>query len=255
VDKNSLVETASTLIATVKQLLGQGIYTPSEAAFYARERTATVNRWLRGSDRGGRVVHSQFDDERFVSFLDFVQTLAIANLRRQYDVPLQTIREAVEESAKRFGIEYPFAVDHRIYLFDRSDGGKIETPEGETIRRYEMFIKRPNDSLVQLTGKHRGQPALKKVVQLYLSKVDFGPKGFAVQFRPFEWQGLEVTMNPRRRFGEPLTPSGYTAEALWDAVQSEGDIDKAANACGVDRKEVELACGYLDYLRFTPKRD
>jgi hypothetical protein len=245
------------MIATVADFLGQGIYTPAEAAFYAREHTATIERWLRGDARGAPVVEAQFDDERFVSFLDFVQALAIANIRRQYDVPLQTIRQAVDEARHRHGVEYPFAENHRVYLLDRWQGEEPgqHDERAQRERRYDLYIRRPDESMVQLTGRHRGNLTFKEIVQLYLKQLDFGPSGLAVQYRPFRYDGLEIVMNPKRRFGEPLTPSNYTAEALWDAVQTEGSIDAAAMACGVERREVELACSYLDYLRFPPKRD
>jgi hypothetical protein len=249
------------VVASISDLIGQGIYTPAEVALYTRERTKTVVRWLKGSKSGDPVVQRQYEDERFVGFLDFVQTLAIATIRRQYKVPLQTIREAVDEARKRHHVKYPFAMDHTTHLFQRAERKEQDRPptteeQAESERRYELLIKKPDESLVLLTGRHRGNYVIKDIVELYLRDLTFSTAtGFAEEYCAWQKDGLAITMNPSRRFGEPLTPSGYTAMALWDAVKSEGSVLNAAKAYGVDPREVELAVSYLDYLRIAPTRD
>jgi hypothetical protein len=58
-----------------------------------------------------------------------------------------------------------------------------------------------------------------------------------------------VVLNPHFRFGEPvIMPGGYTAEALWNATNTEGGIDAAAEAYGVTVPEVTLANRYFDAL-------
>ncbi len=57
-------------------------------------------------------------------------------------------------------------------------------------------------------------------------------------------------MHPDRRFGEPLVTScGYTARALFESYHAEGGVAAAAEAYGVTREEVELACSYFDHLQ------
>lgn len=251
------------MVSAVAKHLGKGIYTPSEAAFYAREHTQTVSRWLYGSKGNPPVLTGEFDPaERLVSFLDFVQLLAIAAIRRQYGVPLQTIHKAIEK-AKRHGVDYPFARRHKTFLFQRlepsqqdaayeadEDGNEVDDRNGREAkqRRFEIFISVENESLVQMTGRYPGNRVMKEVTELYLTDLHFGTLGLAEQYDAFTYGDLKVTMDPKRHFGEPLTPSRYTAEALWEAVLAEGSIDLAAKAYGVDRKEVELACKYFDYL-------
>ena len=68
---------------TATDKLGIGIYTPEEAAFYARVKTQVLNRWLFGDGRGANVVKPERcgkDEDRIVTFLDLVQAIAI---RRQ----------------------------------------------------------------------------------------------------------------------------------------------------------------------------
>jgi hypothetical protein len=86
---------------------GNGLYTVKEAARYARTTTATVSRWVYGSPAGDRVFPSVPADEKFISFVDFVQVLAVRNLRFHYGVSLQKIRDALDAAEKRIVIEYP----------------------------------------------------------------------------------------------------------------------------------------------------
>ncbi|HUY34342.1 MAG TPA: hypothetical protein VMV69_16470 [Pirellulales bacterium] len=64
---------------------------------------------------------------------------------------------------------------------------------------------------------------------------------------------MEITMNPHRHFGEPLTPSRYTAVALAQAVTAEGSIERAAIAYGVEPREVEMAFRYFSSLQSPPR--
>jgi hypothetical protein len=244
-------------IATTN-LLGLGIYTPAEAAMYARVRTQTVNRWFYGSKIGSSVVSPERGGEsKDVSFLDFVQILAIRAIRREHGVSLQKIRSAVEYAKKHYKVSHPLAMEHTTYLYirkpsklnEKNESGGNETEDDNL---YELIIslpKKDDHALVELTGKKAGNQMIREVIELFLKDVSFGAGGLAKEYCAWKWQGLEVKMNPKRHFGEPLLPSGYSASALWDAVRIEGGIDAASRAYGIDRMEVELACSYLDFLQ------
>src|SRR4051812_17888165 len=99
---------------------GVGLYTPAEAAFYARVRTQTLNRWLFGDSRGESVVTAQIksDDEKIVTFRDFVQALAIRSIRTQYPkISLQKVRRAVDLAGEKLGVRHPFARPHKTYVY------------------------------------------------------------------------------------------------------------------------------------------
>ena len=79
------------------QFLGKGMYTVAEAALYCRVTTAMMTRWLFGTASGEPVMVPQFGtEERLVSFLDLVQTLAIREIRNQHKVPLPKFRQALQ---------------------------------------------------------------------------------------------------------------------------------------------------------------
>jgi uncharacterized protein (DUF433 family) len=238
----------STPMFTIADKLGIGIYTPAEAAFYARVSQRIMTRWVFGAAGGKPVIERQLRDpsEKVVTFLDFVQTLAVREVRNRHGISLQRIRQGVDEARQRYGIDYPLACRHTIYLFSDLKG------KGHG----QIVIRRPDDDdsvedrYVQLTGKDRGNLLMRPVVEMFLQDLRFDPTtGLASQYSPMYEGDARIVLNPHRRFGEPIVdPGGYTAETLWDATNAEGGIEAAAEAFGVTVGEVRLANRYYDTL-------
>ena len=83
------------MLATPELLTaGTGLYTLPEAALYSRLHPAVLGRWLFGNKSGGRVLSPQIadDEQRAVTFLDFVQALAVRSIRQQHRLSLDKIR-------------------------------------------------------------------------------------------------------------------------------------------------------------------
>ncbi|HJT33973.1 MAG TPA: hypothetical protein VJ783_18145 [Pirellulales bacterium] len=238
------------MISAAGSLLGVGIYSPDEAARYARVTTRTMQRWVFGDSFGEPVIQSQLategDSERLVTFVDFVQVLAVRQVRiREKRFPLQKIRKACEVASAHYGLEYPLAAkEHKIYLFGPKDN----------LAACEMVVlfgqdEAGEDLYLQLTGKKAGNFVLSAVAEPFMSKLRFGESPFAEEYVAWERGDRHIVMNPHKRFGEPFFPStGYTAQALWEAYVAEGGVENAAKAYGVDADDVELACEYFDYL-------
>jgi uncharacterized protein (DUF433 family) len=221
------------MVARSNNLLGSGLYSVREAAFYARIPPQTLGRWLFGNKSGQAVLDRQLrSEERLVTFLDFVQALAVRSVRIMHRVPLPEIRKAVRNAEQKYGVRYPFARRHTTYLI------------GD-----EIAIRLGDDRYVAASGKHAGNLLIKQVVETYMVDLSFDASGLAQSYRAFEWNERVVTMDPRIRFGEPVIPTcGYTAQALWDAVKAEGGIEPAARAYGVEVEDIQLACKYFDHL-------
>lgn len=223
------------MIAVTDDRLGIGLYTVAEAAYYARVRTQLLSRWLFGDRAGERVVQPQLGDstEKLVTFVDFIQALAIRNIRIQHGLSLRKIRDAVDRARSRYNIEFPFAREHTTFLY-----------EGD------IFICLPGEEdLVQVTGKHVHQRAIKKILELYMKDLSFDDEGLASTYVAFAHRDREVKMDPSFRFGEPFVAScGYTAQVLWEACATEGSFEAAAAAYGVSTSEVEAAFRYYDFL-------
>jgi len=232
-----------------KDTLGIGIYTPEEAAFYARVPTRTLNRWIFGDSQGAPVVRPQFEnqtkDDRIVTFLDLVQALAIHSIRSVHKIPLGKIRTAVDLARQRYNVQYPFAMKHTTFLF--SDG--MKEGHGEIVLCREGDTDHP-EKYIQISGKERGNYLMNKVVELYLDDLYFDPEtGFATKYRPWSAYGRHILLDPKRRFGEPIVEEcGYTVETLQQAAVSEGSIESAAETYGVAVEDVKIAFSYWDHL-------
>ena len=235
--------------------LGIGIYSPGEAAFYARVSRRIMTRWVFGDASGQPVIERQLRDssEKVVAFLDFVQTLAVREVRNRHGIPLQRIRQGVDEARDRYSLEYPLAREHIIYLFsDRKGKG-----HGHIVIRRLDDNDPIEEQYIQLTGRDRGNLLMRPVVEMFLDDLKFDPtSGLASRYSPMSQGGASIVLDPRRRFGEPIVdPGGYTAETLWDATNIEGGIEAAAEAYGVTIDEVRLANRYFDTLLQDRERE
>ncbi len=233
-------------------LLGVGIYSPSEAALYARVTTGLMNRWIFGNKQGSPVIAPQLGtpEEKDITFLDFVQALAVRRIRKEHPkISLQTIREAYFRAKDEYQTPYPFALDNtRIGLFGPPNEPKKQViwlcvgEDEEGARRY-----------FQLTGKKHHNQMICEVVRSYAYRLVFDDTTkLACKYKAFPTvkDAPEfIVMDPQVRFGEPFFEScGYTARTLFDAYISEGSPTRAAKVYGVTTEQVELAMEFFDYL-------
>lgn len=232
-----MVEGIVHMITTKSNLLGLGLFTPVEAAFYARIQPRTMVRWIYGNSQGKSVISPQRGTEsKDVSFLDFVQSLAIRAITTSSassKVPLQKIREAIVEAKNKYGIDYPFARAHTTYIFGN-----------------EVVIKLNNDDYRQASGDHKGNRMLTKVVELYMRDLTFDSSGLASAYTAWSKNEYKIVIDPTRRFGEPILSNfGYSAQTLWNAVATEGSVEAAADAYEVPEEAIVAACEYFDHLQ------
>ena len=193
-----------------------------------------MQRWLHGAPEGERVIaNADQADARVVPFLDFVQALAIHDIRFQHGVSLQKIREAVRAANDHYGIEYPLARRHTLYAV------------GKEI----VIVTDPEDAPVELTGRNKHQEAMKPIIERFMRELHYGDLGYADKYTLFKEGLVEIEMDPNVRFGEPLIKScAYTPWALCEAAKAEGSVDAAARLFGVQTEEVWAALRCFDLL-------
>src|SRR5665213_373196 len=227
-------------------VLGLGIYTISEAAKYARVSAIKLARWIMGTTDRAAAIIPEIDPEKnqdkLVTFLDFVQAMAIRQIRKTHKVPLEKIRETIDIAKKDFKIDYPFARRHITKLLGN-----------------EISLDITGYGLIETTGEHRRQFEIRPVVEPYLTDLSFDTKGLANIYVPYNHKGYNIVFDPRFRFGEPLVKpapkSGskrcrYSVVALCNAYIAEGSLEAAALAYGVSPEAVEAATKYyFDYLQ------
>lgn len=211
----------------------QGIFTAAEVALFAKLHPSTVQRWFFSNHMGKAVMTPSGPDEKTLSFLDLVQALAVRAIRREKNVPLPKIRQAVQIAERDYGLSHIFARPHQTALFM---GDIFVYPEGQ-------------DSPVQLTGKLPHQLAIRKLVEPYQRDLAFSESGLARLFTAFRFADQSVVIDPAVRFGEPyVTSCGYSARTLYEAVLSEGGVPQAAKAFDVAEDAVDAAFRYYDSL-------
>jgi uncharacterized protein (DUF433 family) len=215
--------------------LGVGLYTTAEAALYAGIKPAMMSRWIHGGGASEPALRAQLpgNQNKIVTFLDLIQSLAVRSIRIQAaPVPLQKIRDAVDTIKEKYRIDFPFARKHTTYIYGK-----------------DVLIEIPGDGLIQVTGKHANHYMMKKVIEMYMERVEYGENGLATKYTAYQSDGVQIVMNPKVRFGEPVVSScGYTARALYDACIAEGGYDAAAKAYEVSPSEVRVAFQYIDSL-------
>ena len=220
-----------------------GLYTVAEAALYAKMSPVTLGRWLYGDTSHNALRRSIIskDEGRFLTFMEFVEALAIRTLRNSYGLSLQKIRGALEEAKKTYGIEYPFSrKNHQTVLV----GGDLH-----------IFIDGSKNP-VQLSGKGKRQQSMRPCIEQFMRDLKFDDKETAMSYVayrypvPNEARTVEVTMNPRYCFGDPVV-EGYRAETLWQAALAEGNEERAAQFYEVNINSVIAACRYCDEIQMS----
>lgn len=211
------------------------MYSIAESAFYAQVAPSMVSRWLYGTGGGKPVFKTELDsDEKIVTFLDFVQIVAVRTIRINHKLSLQKIRSAVNQAETKYKIQYPLAHRHTTFLQEHTK---------------EIIIQIDPGQYVQVTGKHRDSQMLRAIIEPYIEDVGFNAEGLAESYCCHRWGRQQIVMNPHIRFGEPLVSNtGYTAEALYDAAIAEGSLKKAARAYGVTKSQVEAAFNFFESL-------
>ncbi len=224
-----------------------GIYTVKEASRLAMVSSRMFTRWVNGNAQGAAAVKRYMPESPsgVVSFVDYVQARAIRTIRRERfvdhpDKPgeqirvapsLQQIRQAVEE-AEKMGFPYPFARQHTTFVFND-----------------DIVVKLEDGAVVTLTGKYKAQHLIEPIVEPYLFELEFGENGLASRDTPLSHGDRSIVIDPKVKYGTPIVmPCGVSVSALVHAIDEEGGIQGAADAYGVDPKDVKIALKYEDIL-------
>ncbi|MDA7967023.1 hypothetical protein [Ruegeria sp.] len=169
-------------------ILGQGVYTPREAARLVGANVQQVLRWTRGSGPHLPLwnAHYQFldDDINEISFLDLIEVRVVAAMRNA-NISLQSIRFAISFAQDKFGIERPLASQSF-----KTDGSEILMEAIENDGEY-----------VSLSKKRPGQKVFKDIISQSLNDLEYDGEVVA-RWRPRNH--ADVVLDPTRHFGDPI---------------------------------------------------
>jgi uncharacterized protein (DUF433 family) len=233
-------------------VLGRGVYDASEALRLVNFRRPdeqprrsvsrqTIGRWLRGYDyRVGKVRHhseplwqpdypSAVGDVTELSFRDLIE-LRFVKAFRDLGLSLQTIRECFARAVEAVQDDRPFST--RRF---RTDGRTIFLEITSDLREGELLDLK------------RRQQAFHRIVAPSLRDLEFDA-GVVARWFPLGAR-KNVVIDPARAFGRPIIPeSGTATEALQQAVEAEGSVERVARLYEVPLAAVRDALAFQQRL-------
>ena len=132
----------------------------------------TLNYWHYGTKSRQPIRESEIQKEegKFVTFLEFVEAVAIRSLRQERNIPLPKIREAIKEAQDKYQIKYPFAQQvHKTVVV----GKDIHILLGEDAT---------NVTMVGLSGRDKAQKSFKPFLEPYMENMRFNSEKVAARF-------------------------------------------------------------------------
>lgn len=215
------------------------VCTIRDAAAWLSVPPTTVRAWALGQAQGAKgryeaIIEVADRGRRLLSFRNLVELHVLSALRRRHDVPMQSVREAVDFLKDRLGVVHPLA-DRQMFTLGR-------------------------DLLVEQLGglvapTEQGQTYNRQIGEAYLRRVHRADDGHPIQLFPFSRPDtldapLSVVIDPRVQFGRPcLAGSGIPTAAIADRHRGGEDIADIAKDYRRDPRDVEEAIRFENRAR------
>ncbi|MBI5510419.1 MAG: DUF433 domain-containing protein [Deltaproteobacteria bacterium] len=225
-------------VTTAKATSGQSdrrylpAYSVAEGAHYLGLPTATLRAWALGQRQGDKppfkaILRLPDPKTPILSFVNLVEAHVLGALRRQHNVPLQTIRKALQCLRRHFPSSHPLA-DH---LF-ATDGVSV-------------FVEKLGQ-LVEVTDA--GQVAMMMMLEAHLERVSRDAAGVPIKLYPFtRWRGdanepKAVEIDPRVSFGRPvLVGTGIPTAVIAERYKAGETIAELVEDYHRTSEEIEEA--------------
>jgi uncharacterized protein (DUF433 family) len=212
----------------------QPAYSISEASRYLSIPPATLRSWVVGrkyhTESGPKffkpILQLPADPRAGLSFVNLVEAHVLDAIRRNYQVPLSKIREALRYLRKHFSSKHPLAEQ------------KFQT-DG-----IDLFIEKFGQ-LINVTQS--GQIALRELLKAHLHRVEHDASGTAVRLYPFTrkrdlHEPRVVVIDPHISYGRPvLVGTGIPTAVVAERYKAGESIDELAEDYGRSRQEIEEA--------------
>lgn len=192
-------------------------YSSVEAALYLRLKLGDVRRWV-----GEGIVRAPNGG---ISFLNLLELHILKGLRREFGLPLQRIRRALEEYNETEHSEHPF-LDPRL----ETDG-------------IHLFLHDGDEYLNLNLPKQRGIPA---ILSTYLRRID-RLDNHEFRFFPFivredAHEPRTIQMSPEIAFGRPvLANTGIATDVIAGRFRARDSVSDLASEYDVPIAMIEDA--------------
>lgn len=218
-------------------ILGEGIYTPRQAARLVGTTTQQVFRWTRGSgptEPLWRAHYHGLDDTTEISFADLIEVRVVRAFRRA-GISLQAIRFAIEHAKEKFGTDHPLSS-----MQFQTDGKEI------LMRALDR-----DDHHVSLSKKRPGQKVFTEIVKQSLNDLEYD-QDLAVRWRP----RTSVVIDPNRQFGEPILDEfGISTRIISEEFHEFQSLEYLSRVYEISKKAVRQAIDYENFLDERLKKE
>ena len=217
---------------TASDIRRMPLYSAAEAGRFLHVPVSTVRAWAFGQGykvknegrRSEPVIGAADRKGRRLSFLNLVELLVLAAMRRNHNVPLPQVRRAINYLKKQFPSPYPLA-DHQF----QTDGLHL------FVEKFGQLLNISQD----------GQLAMKQLIQAHLRLVERDASG--VPFK-LHLPGIgnsrvdrtAVVIDPRFGFGRPvLDGKGIRTEVIVERFQAGEPLASLADDYGLPGAVIE----------------
>jgi len=217
----------------VNTILATPAYPFVEAAHYLNIPLSTLRAWCLGQGHGAGkrafkpVIRLDGNDRRAMSFLNLVEAHVLAAIRRQYQVPLPKVRQALSYVSRKLNTDRPLA------------NAEFQT-DG-----LDLFIEKLG-SLINVTRD--GQTEMADVMRDHLRRIERNTQGVPVRLYLFTRkdeirdQPSPVVVDPQIAFGRPvLTGRAVPTAVLADRFKAGDTLTQLAEDYDTSPQNIEEA--------------
>ena len=203
-------------------------YDLAEAAQYVRMPKSTLRAWFCGQGRFQAVLQAaQSEKPVALSFFNLAEAHVLNAIRRQHEVPLQRVRDALISVAELVPHSAHPLIDERF----ETDG-------------VDLFVRRFGD-LINLSRPR--QEAMRSIFAEHLRRIDFGRDHFPERLYPFSGtstgeQRRSVVIDPRIAFGRRvIAGTGVATRTIAERYAAGDTIDELAGDYRLSSAAIEDA--------------
>jgi uncharacterized protein (DUF433 family) len=161
-----------------------------------------------------------------LSFTNLVEAHVLDAIRREHEIQLQKVRDAIRYMKDRLGVEHPLASRAMV-----TDGVDLFVPH------YAVLIN----------VSKGGQLAMREVLDAYLRRIEWDEAGFAIRLYPFTRkreldEPRVVVIDPEVAFGKPvLVNTGIPTATVAERYKAGESVDDLAEDYDLKRVQIEEA--------------
>ena len=208
-------------------------YSLTEAAWYVRIPRSTLKYWVLGGQyhKGDYrpLVELADQERRLLSFVNLIELHVLRALRKDRQVPLIKVRQALDYLQEHFNSDRPL-IDHVLF----TSGGQ------------GLFIKEYG-SLINISAE--GQLVMQKLLDRFLKRVEHTLEGVPIKLYPFfsyqregDDRPAPVEIDPSVAFGHPvLIGTRYRSDIIAERHRAGDTIPLLAEEYGLEKERVEQA--------------